>query len=89
MSSDESVGLTAAELARWQERITVVRRKQGRMLTTVILHVRGSEVPPIEALMAAAGDGSSVPAGQVVRRPDEEGRQVYWVNAVTGAAPSQ
>ena len=70
--------------ATWGPKIEVVRLKQGRSLTTAILHVSGTEPPPPEALCAAAAGWRSDPAGQIVRRPDENGKQVWWVNIVAG-----
>ena len=46
-----------------------------------ILHVIGPDQPPVEALFWAVGDWKSASGGQVVRRPDEDGKQVYWLNA--------
>lgn len=63
----------------WGARIEVVHRKEGRTMTTAVLHVSGAEEPPVEALVAAV-TGNSGGAGQAVRRPDENGKQVYWLN---------
>ncbi len=68
----------------WQPRIRVAHIKRGRSLVTAILHVDGIDTPPAEALCAAVADWKSAPAGQIVRRPDESGRQVYWINVVAG-----
>lgn len=74
--------MTDEELEVWKSRIEIVHRKEGRTLTTVIVHVSGDIEPPLDILLRAAGNWSQLPLGQAVRRPDENGRQVYWVNAV-------
>ena len=64
----------------WKQRIEVVRSKRGRTLTTGVLHVDGNEPIPSEALFLALANWQGNPVGQIVRRPDENGKQVYWVN---------
>lgn len=72
-----------AELALlWQEKISIVKLKTGRSLTTAILHVEGDVEPPVEALFLTVGNWKLAAGGQVVRRPSEGGKQVYWLNAV-------
>lgn len=67
---------------RWRDKIAVARLKQGRSLTTAVLHVEGDLEPPVAALFLAVGNWERAAGGQVVRRPDENGKQVYWLNAV-------
>lgn len=74
--------MTDGEMEQWKLQVEVVHRKIGRTLTTAIVHVTGAEEPPLEILLAAAGEWKTLPLGQAVRRPDEAGRQVYWVNVV-------
>jgi hypothetical protein len=66
----------------WKARISVVRIKRGRTLTTGILHVEGVDAPSPQTLVDAVNDWRAGAVGQVVRRPDESGRQVYWVNVL-------
>lgn len=70
------------EVEIWKGRIEVVHRKVGRTLTTAILHVAGDEPPPPEALLLATGNWEMITPGQIARRPDEWGKQVYWVNVL-------
>ena len=77
--ADSRVDELAAE---WKDRITIARLKRGRSLNTAILHVAGDIEPPLEALFLAVGEWKTASAGQVVRRPNEGGMQVYWLNAV-------
>ena len=56
--------------------------KQGRTLTTGVVHVEGAEPPPVQVLVDAVHGWRPGAAGQVVRRPDEQGKQVYWVNVL-------
>lgn len=79
--------MTEQELTDWKSRIEVVRRKQGRSLTTAIIHVSGPAAPPDVVLFLAAGHWQQITPGQLIRRPDEDGKQVYWVNILAGAAP--
>lgn len=67
---------------QWRDKIEVVRLKRGRSLTTAILHVQGNVEPPVAALFLAVADWQRAAGGQVVRRPDENGKMVYWLNAV-------
>lgn len=71
----------------WRERISIVRLKKGRSLTTAILHVEGNVAPPLEALFLAVGDWKFATGGQVVRRPDENGKMVFWLNAANFQPP--
>lgn len=68
------------QINAWKSRIHVVHVKMGRTLRTAILHVEGTDDPPFEALILAANEWRGVAPGQVARRPDEAGKQVYWVN---------
>lgn len=70
----------AAFIGQWKSRITLVHQKRGRSLMTSILHVEGEEEPPAAILMLAASNWEAGYGGQFVRRPDEEGKKVYWVN---------
>lgn len=67
-------------IEQWRERIVVAHRKQGRTLTTCILHTPLDEEPPVEALCLAATGWTMAAPGQIVRRPDEAGKRVYWVS---------
>jgi hypothetical protein len=67
----------------WKSKIEIIRLKKGRTLTAAILRVSGNEAPPNEALVSAAAEWRGAPAGQIVRRPDEDGSQIYWVNVPT------
>lgn len=75
--------MTDAERDEWKKKLTLVRLKQGRTLTTAIVHVEGAAEPPLEVLLLAAANWTRLVPGQAVRRPDESGKQVYWVNILT------
>lgn len=66
----------------WKQRITTVHTKKGKTLLTTILHVDGPDEPPPAVILLAGNNWQPGAQGQFVRRPDENGKQVYWVNVL-------
>lgn len=76
--------MTPEEIEHWKSRIEIARLKIGKTLKTAILHIEGADQPPEWALFSAANEWQGPAPGQITRRPDEAGKQVYWVNVLLG-----